>query len=138
MKGPNHCPCRRSDPMTKAGRDRAVEHAILTSGAAAPRSIRVDPPGHLHDDSRRHSDTRASPERRLRRRFAETRSCASANGRDSQGLAIAELLPFSDSILLSSRASVGPAMVYDRRFALSRPLYAGTQVLFCSAMTLGS
>jgi len=43
-----------------------------------------------------------------------------------------------DSILLSSRAGVAPLKVYDRRSALSRALYAGAQVLFCSAMTLGS
>jgi hypothetical protein len=36
------------------------------------------------------------------------------------------------------RASVPLLMVYGRRSALSRALYAGTQVLFCSAMTLGS
>jgi hypothetical protein len=29
-------------------------------------------------------------------------------------------------------------VVHDRRSALSRALYAGTQVLFCSAFTLGS
>jgi len=44
----------------------------------------------------------------------------------------------ADSILLASRASVPPLMVYGRRSALSRALYAGTQVLFCSPMTLGS
>jgi hypothetical protein len=43
-----------------------------------------------------------------------------------------------DSTLLASRASVSLLMVYDRRSALSRALYAGAQVLFCSAMTLGS
>jgi len=43
-----------------------------------------------------------------------------------------------DSTLLASRASVPLLMVYDRRSALSRALYAGAQVLFCSAMTLGS
>jgi len=42
------------------------------------------------------------------------------------------------SILLSSRASMAPFMVYGRRCALSRALYAGAKVLFCSAMTLGS
>jgi hypothetical protein len=44
----------------------------------------------------------------------------------------------ADSILLASRASVPVLMVYDRRSGRSRALYAGTQVLFCSAMTLGS
>jgi hypothetical protein len=44
----------------------------------------------------------------------------------------------ADSILLASWASVPLLMVYDRRFALSRAAYAGTQVLFCSAMTVGS
>jgi len=40
----------------------------------------------------------------------------------------------ADSIVLASRASAPPLMVS----ALSRALYAGTQVLFCPAMTLGS
>jgi hypothetical protein len=44
----------------------------------------------------------------------------------------------ADSILLSSWASVAPLMVCGGRSALSRALYAGAQVLFCSAMTLGS
>ena len=39
---------------------------------------------------------------------------------------------------LATRASVPLRMVYDRRSTLSRALYAGTQVLFCSAMTLGA
>jgi len=39
---------------------------------------------------------------------------------------------------LAARASVPLRMVYDRRSTLSRALYAGTQVLFCSAMTLGA
>jgi hypothetical protein len=43
-----------------------------------------------------------------------------------------------DSTLLSSRASATPLMVYDRRSALSRALYAGTKVLFCSPTTLSS
>jgi hypothetical protein len=43
-----------------------------------------------------------------------------------------------DSILLSSQASVGPLVVYDRRSALSRALYAGTKVLFCSPPTLAA
>jgi hypothetical protein len=33
---------------------------------------------------------------------------------------------------------VAPLMVYDRRSTLSRALYAGAQVLFCPAVTLGS
>jgi hypothetical protein len=45
---------------------------------------------------------------------------------------------FFDCILLSSRASAAPLMVHDRHSARSRALYAGAQVLFCSAMTLGS
>jgi len=44
----------------------------------------------------------------------------------------------TDSILLSSRARRTPLMVYGRRSALSRVLYAGTKVLFCSPLTLGS
>ena len=39
-----------------------------------------------------------------------------------------------DSILLASRPSVTPFMVYDRRSALSRALYPGAQVLFCTAV----
>src|SRR5216683_7199644 len=44
----------------------------------------------------------------------------------------------ADSILLSSRARTAPPMVYDRRSALSRALYAGAKVLFCPATRLGS
>src|ERR1700738_361325 len=44
----------------------------------------------------------------------------------------------SDSIRLSSRASVAQLMVYDRCSTLSRALYAGPQVLFCPPMTLAS
>jgi hypothetical protein len=44
----------------------------------------------------------------------------------------------TDSVLLASRASAPLLMVYDRRSTLSRALYAGAQVLFCSALTLGS
>jgi hypothetical protein len=35
-------------------------------------------------------------------------------------------------------ADIDDATLYDRRSALSRALYAGAKVLFCSAMTLGS
>jgi hypothetical protein len=44
----------------------------------------------------------------------------------------------ADSILLALRASVRLLVVHDQRSALSRALYAGTQVLFCSAFMLGS
>jgi hypothetical protein len=43
-----------------------------------------------------------------------------------------------DSTLLAWRASVPLFMVYVRRSALSRALYAGTQVLFCAPTTLSS
>jgi hypothetical protein len=48
------------------------------------------------------------------------------------------VLAKADGILLSLRASAAPLIVYGRRPALSRALYAGAQVLFFPAMTLGS
>ena len=51
---------------------------------------------------------------------------------------IGGLKKLPDSILLSSRASEAPLLVYDRPSTLSRALHAGTQVLFCPAMTRGS
>ena len=44
----------------------------------------------------------------------------------------------ADGTLLASWVSVLLLMVYDRRSALSRALYAGTQVLFCPPTTLSS
>ncbi len=60
------------------------------------------------------------------------------SGGMAQRASLARALVKADSILLSLWASAAPLMVYDRRSARSRALYAGTQVLFCSAMTLGS
>jgi hypothetical protein len=60
------------------------------------------------------------------------------NGLTDLSERIGGLKKLPDSILLSSRASEAPLMVYDRPSTLSRALYTGTQVLFCPAMTRGS
>jgi hypothetical protein len=72
-----------------------------------------------------------------RGRLAGTRGSPSKNGLTFAS-PTTRALAKADGILLSSRASVAPLMVCGGRSALSRALYAGTQVLFRSPTTLSS
>ena len=130
-------------------RREAVEEAAL-SGARGHderrRNLRAGVGGREHSGQGaavRRGTRHAGPRRDRQRPRRDRPAVAGAASRRGAGaLGLATILPSasarSDSILLSSRARVAPLMGYDRRSALSRALYAGAQVLFCSPTTLSS